>query len=120
MKFVSNFLLLPGFRRWINDGINVGITEGEVDGNTDGNEDGSKDGEDERNVVGNVDGIKDGIFEGWDEGTRTDGMMEVSMEKLKGNLLARKMETMKGQIVRKMDFYMVPLMEFKMVWKIGF
>ena len=51
---------------------------------------------------------------------RTDGMMEVSMEKLKGNLLARKMETMKGQIVRKMDFYMVPLMEFKMVRKIGF
>ena len=45
----------------------------------------------------------------------TDGMMEVSMEKLKGNLLARKMETMKGQIVRKMDFYMVLLMEFKMV-----
>ena len=42
-------------------------------------------------------------------------MMEVSMEKLKGNLLAWKMETMKGQIVRKMDFYMVPLMEFKMV-----
>ena len=31
MKFVSNFLLLPGFRRWINDGINVGITEGELD-----------------------------------------------------------------------------------------
>ena len=44
-----------------------------------------------------------------------DRMMEVSMEKLKGNVLARKMETMKGQIVRKMDFYMVPLMEFKMV-----
>ena len=44
-------------------------------------------------------------------------MMEVSMEKLKGNLLARKIETMKGQIVRKMDFYM---MESKMVRKIGF
>jgi len=51
---------------------------------------------------------------------RTDGMMEVSMEKLKGNLLAWKIETMKGQIVQKMDFYMVPLMEFKMVQKIGF
>ena len=45
----------------------------------------------------------------------TEGMMEVSIEKLKENLLARKMETMKGQIVRKMDFYMVPLIEFKMV-----
>ena len=43
MKFVSNFLLLPGFRRWINDGINVGITEGELDRNTDNNEDLSKD-----------------------------------------------------------------------------
>ena len=38
----------------------------------------------------------------------TDGMIEVSME------------TMKGQIVRKKDFYMVPLMEFKMVRKMGF
>ena len=44
-----------------------------------------------------------------------DGMMEVSIEKLKGNLLAWKMETMKGQIVQKMDFYIVLLMEFKMV-----
>ena len=32
MKFVSNFLLLPGFRRWINDDINVYIREGELDG----------------------------------------------------------------------------------------
>ena len=39
MKFVSNFLLLPGFRRWINDGINVSVTEGELDGNIDCNKD---------------------------------------------------------------------------------
>ena len=69
MKFVSNFLLLPGFRRWINDGINVGITEGELDRNTDSNKDRSKNGEDEVNVVSKVYGIKDRIFQGWDEGT---------------------------------------------------
>ena len=28
---------------------------------------------------------------------RTDAMMEVSMEKVKGNLLARKIEKMKGE-----------------------
>ena len=31
-----------------------------------------------------------------------DGMIEVSMEKLKGNLLARKIETMKGEPIVKL------------------
>ena len=62
MKFVSNFLLLPGFRRWINDGINVGIIEGELDKNKYGNKDRSKDSEDEGNLIVKVDRIKYEIF----------------------------------------------------------
>ena len=105
MKFVSNFLLLPGFRCWINDGINVAITKGELDRNTDVNKYRSRDGEDEGNIVGNVDRLKIGYFRAKMKELCTDGMIEVSMEKLKGNSLAQKIEIMKGQIVQKIDFY---------------
>ena len=73
--------------RYCNDGGTDGVTDGEREGITNGKFDGTKDGK----LNGSNDGKKRELL------MEVERMMEVFIEKLKGDLLNQKMERMKGE-----------------------